>query len=130
LRKQGAPSFKIVEGFGPNDNVQCLYRGSNDRKCAAGIFIPDHLYSKSFERIAVSIARDLIPLDIHPLGKALMAGEVNIHDTKSMDLLNHLQVMHDNIANNKNSHNNKEIFVYALNNAAKSIAHQFKLEYQ
>lgn len=45
LLAQGGPAMKTYSGGG----MQCAYRGDNDRKCAAGHWIPDELYLPSME---------------------------------------------------------------------------------
>ena len=40
----------VTEGNPPSmDGQECLYRGPNGLKCAAGLFIPDELYLESME---------------------------------------------------------------------------------
>lgn len=36
-----------------DDPYACRYRGSEGRRCAVGVFIPDELYEKAFEPIAL-----------------------------------------------------------------------------
>jgi hypothetical protein len=43
--EQGRPSLNV----GINGTLVCAYRGKNGTKCAAGLFIPDELYSENIE---------------------------------------------------------------------------------
>lgn len=48
LRKQGCKSRDIY-----HCHITCMYRDNNGNRCAAGWLIPDNLYSRNFERIAI-----------------------------------------------------------------------------
>lgn len=62
---------------------ECLYRGPNGAKCAAGIFIPDHLYHQGLEGKSVNLlGRDVFP-------------NVNVADADVRMLLRGLQSIHD-----------------------------------
>lgn len=47
LRQQGCKSIEINDSF--NEYNRCLYRGSNNTKCAIGCLIPDESYQEGFE---------------------------------------------------------------------------------
>lgn len=73
LRNQGCKS---------QDDKQCMYRGPNGTKCAAGCLIPDSKYDPSFENSQVTESR--IATVIRSEG----------HD---LFLVRELQKIHDNV---------------------------------
>lgn len=46
---QGWPSTDTPKKRGFHESADCLYRGKNDRKCAAGCLIADHEYREGME---------------------------------------------------------------------------------
>jgi hypothetical protein len=107
LRKQGCPAN--------DENGDCVYRGLNGTKCAAGCLIPDNRYSYSLEGNFVSD---------WPLGE-LEGGELSVaklfeelgHDR---GLVNELQQCHDRWDEHDND---------ALELKLQKVADKFELSY-
>ena len=71
-------------GLLPNNRgVSCLYRGPDGLKCAAGVLIPDELYSTSLEGTSFLS----LPVDVKR-----SAGGI---DQESVGLIKRLQSVHD-----------------------------------
>ncbi len=78
LRKQG------VQSASTRGRALCRYRGPNGLMCAVGCLIPDNLYKKSFEGVAV-------------LGLYNTLGGT-LFKNVSHDVLSDMQQVHDNFS--------------------------------
>lgn len=83
LLKQNVRSQAKFDRFG--DPTDCAYRGSNGRKCAIGIFIPDDYYTESCEGLTPENGG---------LDHALEFDELLWEDC---EFLVKLQLIHDNV---------------------------------
>lgn len=85
LRKQGIGSFKTLGSEETNFECNCLYRGSNNTKCAAGHLIPDDIYNVEMEgdNINYIIANSKFTLPeffYKPLTRGLIVRLQSMHD--------------------------------------------------
>ncbi len=79
---------KEFKGKSLQNDGSCLYRGENGRKCAAGIFIPDSLYSHRLENKTIHSLMDKnyseyneSITNVMPLEVTAMMRLQDIHDT-------------------------------------------------
>lgn len=72
------------ERKGYKGGMLCAYRGNNGKSCAVGCLIADKDYNEDLEGLSV---------ENHKVQDAL--GEVLATDTRALDLLSQLQLMHD-----------------------------------
>lgn len=67
---------RAVNGFNGN---MCSYRAPNGDRCALGILIPDEYYSVGMEGVTVNGILHLLPKQLQPHDKLLIALQ-NVHD--------------------------------------------------
>lgn len=92
---KGKSFIQTPDGYSPND-ITCLYRGPNGKKCAVGMFIPNKLYSKTIEGGAFS--------DIEPKRLSKISQYMPLED------MDELQRVHDN----RNYYKKSEVLKHML----------------
>lgn len=106
--KQGGPSLDIF-------TWECMYRGSNGRKCAVGILIPDEDFDPNFEGLKPWIDMTHIETPI-PENRLIL---INYLKSKNYDLkfLRDLQLIHDECSDidDFNFHYANKMIEYAKN---------------
>lgn len=70
----------------------CKYRGENNTKCAVGCLIPNDLYDQSFEG---KTAKALFKFNKFLPVKKVIIEKYNVRGLKLVNLLTHLQKIHD-----------------------------------
>lgn len=71
------PPLNYYEGVG--DNIECRYRGPNNKKCIAGLLIPDSNYRESIEGCTIDLNNTTIDLPKH-MNITQIIRLQNIHD--------------------------------------------------
>lgn len=115
----------MAEPASPSDSFVCLYRAPDGSKCAAGVLIPDAVYSPDMEGhvwgnlIAQDCLSDNLP---HWLAKP-----------ENKSLIERLQTVHDNPDNwaTKDSNNTERLERFANRlNALRMVAAYYNLDWR